>query len=190
MKLIKVYLVMDTGGLLHIASSLELAIEYIQSGMNDPFGEMSTLDWDRCPLQIYSREIDGPLESQFLLLSGTPNEFAKIPQIVIEAANRPLSDELVTEVQDIIHKFNEPKKNEDQSELEAKLFAWDDRLMDKLADWQLAIYEANIMKLELNREWFEGRINAEDNCEIGAGGPERMNMSSNQDYVEKGDSDG
>ena len=26
------------------------------------------------------------------------------------------------------------------------------------------------MKLELNREWFEDHINAEDNCEIGAGG--------------------
>ena len=26
------------------------------------------------------------------------------------------------------------------------------------------------MKLELNREWFEDRINVEDNCEIGAGG--------------------
>ena len=26
------------------------------------------------------------------------------------------------------------------------------------------------MKVELNREWFEDRINAENDCEVGAGG--------------------
>ncbi len=49
------------------------------------------------------------------------------------------------------------------------------------------------MKLELNREWFEDRINSEDNCEIGAGGAAsepiagakiRLSQHPEDDFVE------
>jgi hypothetical protein len=49
------------------------------------------------------------------------------------------------------------------------------------------------MKLELNREWFEDRINSEDNCEIGARGAAsepiagaeiRLSQHPEDDFVE------